>query len=210
MKRVTFEATTGSETIEWGLAKVAMFVHDRGEEEFVSKSPVARRIGPLQFQPAVPGIPEDISGRWVTASYEVPEGTIMKVYARVKVSRWGAVSSTGSIILRAREDAPMIRVTIPLSGHDSTALKEARITGRFDLLTLKVAQGRYGFKPMERDAATLYSQSSVNAVCQIKELAEGKKVAERVREIVVAPKEGETAAKPKVVVSVRKMRKLGI
>lgn len=199
------ELTTGSETIEWAMAKVAAFVHDRGEEEFISKSDKAKRVGPLHRSDAVPGIHPDLSGQWWTGSYEVKEGTLIKLYAKVKASKFGSVGNIGTMILRARKSAPLHRIRVALTGHRLTAVKELTVNGRFDVLTLDEAKKRYGFKRPEKDDSN-YSKTSVDSVFRLEEMAEGmKRDRERVTEAKVQVGGGEVK-----VVTVKKVRKLGL
>ncbi len=89
---------------------------------------------------AAPGL-IDAFGFWNTAAYDIPEGVLLKLFAQRKNTSIGAGGHLlGSMFLRAREDAPLIRVSVGLIGDSRAAFTAVHTEGRFDVILLAGAE----------------------------------------------------------------------
>ena len=94
-----------------------------------------RRIGGLEKLPAVPGHNE-LMGKWTTGTYELPEGLLVTVYGRRKLSAMVAGRHTEArVVLRVREHGPLIRLQGNLTGDSRTPASKVLFEGRVDMLT---------------------------------------------------------------------------
>lgn len=95
------------------------------------------RIGEQSKIPAFPGgRPEQ--GVWTHASYSVPGGMLVKVFAR-RTGGHGSLIRTGSLILRSRAEAAYLRLDIELTRGQGCACIDATIEGRFDIVSVEDA-----------------------------------------------------------------------
>lgn len=74
-------------------------------------------------------------GQWYRGVYEVPEGTILKVF--INKASFGSLRTLASQVIKMREGAAYRTMVIPLIDTDAAAIREMQIQGRFDLLTLE-------------------------------------------------------------------------
>jgi hypothetical protein len=138
-------ATTGHENFQSGSAKSYLFVTPTrrfpGKEMHIGVAAKAqgaiRQTGSPQTVPAAPGMRPEM-GRWTTCNYDVPEGTLLKLFA-VRSGGFGSMRVQGSLFLMVREHAAFRRVQTILTGHPKAAYSRVNIEGRFDLLTVDQA-----------------------------------------------------------------------
>ena len=91
---------------------------------------------------AAPGL-IDAFGFWNTSTYAIPEGVLLKLFAQRKNTSIGAGGHLlGSMFLRARNDAPLIRVSVGLIGDSRAAFTAVHTEGRFDVMSLAEAEAR--------------------------------------------------------------------
>jgi hypothetical protein len=99
--------------------------------------PALRKVGMETRAPAGPGMRREL-GEWVTASYEVPEGMILKVFAS-RSGGWGGMRVMANQFIRARSDAALRRISVVLTGSEKASFARANIEGRFDVISLAEA-----------------------------------------------------------------------
>lgn len=108
--------------------------HQPGQREPQSVVDAARDPGSgMRFRSAEQHPASNVNpahGIWNTNSYEVPEGAIIQITAMYDSD------STCIMILRVRENAPLIRLGIKLTGHERAARTWAYYEGRFDIMEL--------------------------------------------------------------------------
>lgn len=144
-------ATTGWENLARAQAKVYLFHSPNAQQPDMSERALAvalkdpdmaffaRRVGRSDYIGAVIGYKPEIGGQWVTTSYDVNDGQILKIFA-AKKTHWKGLETVASVFLHVREEAPYQKVKVKLLGKPQTKLKYADITGRFDVLTLEEAR----------------------------------------------------------------------
>jgi hypothetical protein len=74
-------------------------------------------------------------GKWTTQTWEVADGTILKLFAAQDRGVFGAAKTTASQYVRVRQTAPLWRIRVKLLDRVETNVPFLDITGRFDLLT---------------------------------------------------------------------------
>jgi hypothetical protein len=140
------QCTTGFENFSTSSAKAHVFVVPTarmlGKEMHIAVAckgvyPGLRKVGLETKQPAAPGLRREL-GEWTTASYEVPEGMLLKVFG-TRSGGWGSQRVMSNQFIRVRADAAMRRINVILTGNERAALARASIEGRFDLVTLSEA-----------------------------------------------------------------------
>jgi hypothetical protein len=172
--------TTGQENQSSGSAQVSVWHTPRlpqqrhlkeaylsGCAKNVEYRDIATSFGAPAFMQAVTGIPEEIGGRWVTQSYQIAEGEILKIFATRK-GGYGQHKYTGNLLIGIREQAPLMRVRIPLLSTPKSTRGVADITGRFDILTLPEAQARGVYVPPQ--FAHLFEPESTEFLFETTEL----------------------------------------
>ena len=97
------------------------------------------RVGSAEVTPAAPGYRDEF-GKWFRCTYEVPEDTVLMLFAMRKVSEQTAGRhQTVAVHLRMRENAPMYRVGVRLTGDRRASFSNVYTEGRFDVLTVEAA-----------------------------------------------------------------------
>ena len=81
----------------------------------------------------------DPGGMWTDATYDVPEGVVLKIFAN-RVGGFGTANLSANQFIRMREEAALTRVTVPLSPNPAARYASVFVQGRFDLLTYGEAQ----------------------------------------------------------------------
>jgi hypothetical protein len=81
-------------------------------------------------------------GGWYVNNYEIPNGTMLTVFAQASAAEFGGRSRAFKQVIRLREGAPLIKLSLELSRNPRANLREAYVTGRFDVLTLEEAKAR--------------------------------------------------------------------
>lgn len=128
-------------------------------------------------------------GKWTKASYDCPDGIILKIWVH-KFSGYGQRIINASQLIRPRKDAAFRELKIQLSGHSKARYQYAIIKGRFDVLTLEQAKER-GVKLNSRFEYT-FKSSEVAKVMEVKILEKERGPSVKVRERTVRNKSGET------------------
>lgn len=186
---------SGSETFKGAAAKAHAFWSPTPEdtrnypslkqEVFLNMgtkhSPEISRIS-QQTDLAYNGLRKEL-GKWITATYDVPSGLILKVFGQFK-GGWNNLQSRACIYLQMRETGPHQKVRIPLTQLERSRFQFAEYEGRFDILPLTdVEQLGVVVKPQFR---RLCEQDAVNRVFIVEVLNEEmeprkRKVVERIR-----------------------------
>lgn len=140
------QTTTGFETFQQSSAKVYAF--HMPSRQFPGKElnlnivaraggGVVTTVGLPTSIPAAPGLSAEL-GRWTSATYELPENMLVKVFAH-RSGGFGQMRVMASMILRMREQAALRRVSAILTQSPRASLTRANFEGRFDVLTLPEA-----------------------------------------------------------------------
>jgi hypothetical protein len=107
-----------------------------------SDIPVTRHSKQGPFHPYAEGHAyRDDLGKWTQAVYQVPEGMMVKIFAR-KTPGFGRRIINASMYICVRERAAYRQLNIALTGHTKARFTNAVIKGRFDILTLEQAVKR--------------------------------------------------------------------
>lgn len=148
------ETMYGEEIFDDRNCKVALFAvpskiyNSFNNEVFIdlaasrSDIPVMRHSKQGPFHPYAEGHAyRDDLGKWSQAVYQVPEGMMLKIFAR-KTPGFGRRIISASMYIRVRERAAYRQLNIALTGHTKARFTSATIKGRFDILTLEQATQR--------------------------------------------------------------------
>lgn len=81
-------------------------------------------------------------GGWYVNNYEIPNGTMLTIFAQASAAEFGGRARAFKQIIRIRDGAPLIKLALELSRNPRANLREAYVTARFDLLTLDEAKAR--------------------------------------------------------------------
>jgi len=148
---VLLQTTTGYENVPGGSAKSYVFtmpstgfpIPDKETNLGVAAKGRDSRIATISAQAsvqAVPGMAGD-PGKWITATYDVPENRLLKIFATRNTggSNFGSMRILASMIIRMRPGAALRRVGTILTGHARATYSRVWTEGRFDILTLAQA-----------------------------------------------------------------------
>ena len=95
--------------------------------------------------PALSDESPEVGGSWRSFNWsECPEGQLVEVYASVK--RNVGFPDQCRIVLRARNDAALRKITAKLPGAGNSTKNTVEVLGRFDVLTLDEAAA-FGYQP---------------------------------------------------------------
>ena len=146
------ETLTGDVNLRYGSAKACIFYSPRlggaGSVEqhigIAAQSPqtahVVKKISSFPtVTPSVAGYSTEIGGKMIRMTYEISNGEILKVFGKRRAGA-GKIDFTACQFLRVRETAALTEVTIRLFSDAQVAEPYAKITGRFDLLSLAEAK----------------------------------------------------------------------
>lgn len=122
-----------------GEKKVEKFINVMAKTANVHSAGLVTSIGSAQFAAAIPGVKPEIGGRFVTASYEIAEGEILKIHVNVRPG-YGTMEKCAAFYIRMRDEAAYRVVTIPLLTGNDLSYEEAKIEGNFDMLTVEQAR----------------------------------------------------------------------
>ncbi len=142
--------TTGNENFQTSYTKSYLFwIPCRAEPEgkeihltYAAKGGLhgIEKVGNMEATPAAPGYRDEF-GKWYRCTYEVPEGTVLKLFAMRKVAEQTAGRhQTAALLLHVRENAPMYRIGVRLTGNPRASFSNVYTEGRFDVLTLDEAE----------------------------------------------------------------------
>lgn len=169
--------TTGFENFESGSAKSYVFVAPSQATRIQRELHlgVAARsgadgisaVGAPQSIPAAPGFIEE-TGRWTTATYEVPEHTILKLFAQ-RNGGFGSMRIMASLFVRMRKEAAVRKIGTVLTAHPKATYSRVWLEGRFDILTLEQAMALGVVVPPS--FAHTYAQTMVNRAFEFVEVS---------------------------------------
>lgn len=135
--------TTGSENFQSGSTKNYVFVVPSRRNSFPanemhifvaakSGQPTVKQIGMPNTVPAAPNAISEI-GKWTTSTYDVQEGTILKLFA-ARSGSFGSMRASATMLLRVRQGAALLRIGTILSGNPKATYSRAWTEGRFDII----------------------------------------------------------------------------
>ena len=137
------DITMGSENVESASAKVHAFVSVNGEELHISKAQCRQigiaRLGTTNTYDAVPGMRHDVCGSWTRANYDIPNGTLVKIFASCNKG-FGDLPRLHSVVVQVHERHDLIRLEVELTGNSRCAYPTLSIRGRMRLVGLEEAQ----------------------------------------------------------------------
>lgn len=190
-------ATTGNENFPNCGCKVHLFavpsVSARGHGKEVHIAFAAKdglyginRSGSMRVSPAAPQHIDEY-GKWYRATFEVPDGVVLKMFVSRKLAEQVAGRhQTQAVYLRAREGAPLIRVTCRTTGSDIGAHNTVHTEGRFDILDAdQIVRAGVNLQPAFR--RTLEDSGLIT----IEQIAPGTETAPVVTEEVIASPDGD-------------------
>jgi hypothetical protein len=97
--------------------------------------------------PSLSDMPQEIGGSFATATYQVQDGVILKLYAKKRMG-WNAVMKHCVMFLKAREHAAHRVIRFRPNPSNRLALDWLGVQGRFDILTMKEAEA-FGARVIE-------------------------------------------------------------
>lgn len=140
---VPIHLTTGKEVHREQSAVIGAFIHAAGQEVplFVAAKngndlkPALRgkvsALGQQQFVQARNGVAVEIGGQWVSANYQIAEGSMVKLsITKSTLSNRRACM----VMLYIRPTAALRRITIPLGLNRFSTVQSAVVEGRFDVM----------------------------------------------------------------------------
>lgn len=140
---VPIHLTTGKEIHRDQSAVVGAFLHNAGQEVplFVAAKnsndlkPVLRgkvsALGQQQFIQARNGVATEIGGQWVSANYQIAEGSMLKL--SITKSTLGNRRAC-MVMLFVRPTAALRRLVVPLGLNRFSTVQSAVVEGRFDVM----------------------------------------------------------------------------
>lgn len=147
------------------------------------------RVSNNQVFPAAPGLIEEF-GKWGTTTYDVPPETVLKIFGMRKGSQRVPPDLNAAVLVQVHPDAPMTRVTLPLSGDPRAQFSEVSTEGRFWVLSLEEAQA-LNIRPK---FAHYFRPENREALFRIEELEPARGPRERVSEREVTNGDGQRVA----------------
>jgi hypothetical protein len=165
--------THGHENFDSGSARVSVFAVAMFNNPLIKDLPVdmARHEWPAisrltnQRVSAGAGMKAEIAGEWITSGYDVPNGTILRVYGQKTTNTFGVARHMANILIRVRDTAAYRRIGIALVAHRRSNKMSAVIEGRFDVLTLE--QGLALGVTIPAGLRGTYAPEFVNRLCTI-------------------------------------------
>lgn len=170
------ETTTGSETFPSASAKVqCFFVPTRefgGKELPLSQAAqvsggVVRLHARGGSQPAGVGMNANVVGLWHSASYELPDGALVKLFCHRSMQ---TNKLTGNQFIRMRTGAALREIRARLTGYGKAAISSAVFRGRFDIISPEEAAALGARIPVEFQR--FYTAGAVRGVFDYEVLAE--------------------------------------
>lgn len=149
-RMVPLSAVTGEETWDVGSALFKVFslkFPDRPTSEEALAWAASRADNPMitslrnqQIMPSVDGRKLEL-GKWRSESFEVAEGSILKVVGNRTAKGWGDAPRRLQKLIRVRAAAPLYKVSMHLSQLPGRGtLADANVYGRFDVITMEEAE----------------------------------------------------------------------
>lgn len=164
--------TSGGESLDgWGVVKFHAFLAKspafNAEPMFLwqaaKNSAYVRLIRKGPYTVAfrhIPNTPNLNPGGWTESTYDIPEGSILRLYATRPLNR---VQRSASTFLKVRGGAAYRTITMPTTGHPQCNVREVSIQGNFDLLPFAEAIDQ-GVK-IDRLQAAFFLPSSLEQLC---------------------------------------------
>jgi len=138
-------------------------------------------------------------GNWWSGDYEVPEGMVLRVYARRRTTG-SRRNEEGIVFIQAREAAPLNRLRLNTFDNEHSASIPVIVEGRFDILTLREA-GVLGVH-LDQEALLLSKADRVLEVMSRQIVAREREARAKIRSERVTDHTGEQ----RVVTTSRKKR----
>lgn len=91
------------------------------------------KVGTAADFPCAPGFKPEL-GRWTRANYDLPEGTIVKIFLNKSVP-FGQARVNANLLIKMRNNGPFMRVGAILTGAANATISRANFEGRFDIIT---------------------------------------------------------------------------
>jgi hypothetical protein len=204
------ETTSGNETFPSASAKVQVFfvpTREFGGKELPLSQAAQAAGGVVRLharggsQPAGLGMNAGVVGMWHSASYDLPDGAVVKLFCHRSMQ---TNKLTGNQFIRMRAGAALREVRARLSGYAKAAIQTAVFRGRFDIISPEEAVALGARIPPEFQR--FYTAGAVRSVFEYGEIAPEVSPRVEVKNVVVTDSFGEektiAVAKPK--------RKLGL
>lgn len=139
--------TTGFENFQSGSTKSYVFLVPTRAHQLLNKevhlfiaaragvtSPSAiRAVGSPASVPAAPGHIAE-TGKWTTATYDIPEGSVLKVFCN-RSNGFGSMRVSANMLLRVRRNAALLRIGTILTGYPKATFTRVWTEGRFDIVS---------------------------------------------------------------------------
>lgn len=152
------QTVTGKEDFETGSCKLHAFFAPTtrfpGKEVFLGQAAMEaiasiRRHGQRTVVPAIPGA-QKIVGEWTTATYDIPERVVIKLFASKKLQNVSR-PTMASVFIQMRETAPLTRCVFRTIGGPRAQYQQVSIEGRFDVIPATEAKALGVFIPAQYD-----------------------------------------------------------
>jgi len=189
--------------------KMQMFVTTSDGEKFLNAMKDKEGMNRLNYTgyPSRDNVRPEIGGQLFVSNWEIPEGTVMKVFAADENVPHGQLKKSAQQFFRLRADGPLneIRVKIP-SRVDDAYRPNWIVRGRFDLLTMDegIALGA----TVPKGCEVFFTDSMHRNTLEIEELAPAKVRRPTTRTKVVGT--GKKKRRMTVSVKRRKMRRRSV
>jgi hypothetical protein len=147
---------------------------NNGIETFIGKAardmrhmptPPIREHGRAIVIPSIGNIPPDIGGQMASATYEVVDGTIIKLMAKRRVGGWNQVMQIACTFLQFRDGAAYRHLKFYPVRDNALSMDFLGVEGRFDVITLEQAEALGAeLNPMTRKMAQLHDESMFDII----------------------------------------------
>lgn len=162
---------------------------------------VVSRVSSGGTYPAIQNTIPEIGGKWSDVSYELPEGTYIKLWFDSKVA-FGSMPIRVAAIFKMRQNAAYRKVSFFLPGTPQSTKTKIDCTGRMDRVTLDEALA-LGLK-VPTTFRHFYEEHEVRDCLEITVLEEARVDKPKVDVVEVETESGEV----KKVIKARRRRKL--
>jgi hypothetical protein len=160
---------------------------------------VKLQAGQYAKHPALKGMPAEIGGHVVTASYHLSEGTLFKLHASVKPMQ--GFPKVASAMFRVREKGPLTKIVLPLLNTPQSVFSQLVTQGRFERISLDEAKafGYRGISSFEK----FFNEDAIEDTFDFEILDEGVAAPKVTVEEYKDTKTGEVVIRKKEVVNRR-------
>ena len=188
---VTGKAVTGNGSCDMYVFVIPTKANGLATDTFIGKiaqklsmsmtsNPIVRSATSPIVAPSVLGMPSEISGLFATTTFNVSEGTILKVAAKRR-SGLRSTMNSATVFVRIRSTAAAKSIRLRPTGIPNVTFNYLEVMGTFDIITCDEAEA-FGARisPLNRALATQHNLDSLLEIETISSETEPPVVAQTV------------------------------